>query len=91
MYTTYTLRTNGPLIEPEPSRTATEKPFETVTDDPLSPRPSPLAGAWQCPGCGTIYNMTVNSCQCQVHRFTSNSTTFQFYDRAKPMGAGGGG
>jgi hypothetical protein len=31
-------------------------------------QPQPIAGSWQCAGCGRIYNMTVNSCDCQVRR-----------------------
>lgn len=44
-------------------------------DDPQTPTPSPLAGAWQCPGCGTIYNYTVNSCACQRRNMVSDGNT----------------
>lgn len=76
-----TTHTGGPMVEPQPSRTVPTKPFETVTDDPLNPVSSPLAGAWQCPGCGTIYSMSVNSCGCQQHRWVESSTTFKLYPR----------
>jgi hypothetical protein len=71
----YEIRGGGPVrttvggVPVEPS-----EPVEPVkpSDDPSSPAPSPLAGAWQCPGCGTIYSMFVNSCGCQQYRWVKS-------------------
>lgn len=41
-------------------------------DDPTTPRPSPLAGSWQCGGCGTIYSPYVNKCECQKRTATNS-------------------
>lgn len=52
-----------------------QPPFEP---DPLEPEPViPAMTSWQCRGCGTIYNMTVQSCGCQVHRWTRTSDKFE--------------
>lgn len=54
----------------------TDKIVITPNDDPSTPQPSPMAGSWQCQGCGRIYNMTVNHCDCQKRNMvTSGSTT----------------
>lgn len=65
--------TGGPAAEPEPTRTAPLQPIPR--DDPQSPASSPLAGAWQCPGCGTIYSFMVNKCECQKRNPISSGST----------------
>ena len=38
----------------------------------VPPTPPMITGllCWQCMGCGRIYNMTVSSCDCQMHRWS---------------------
>lgn len=70
------LRTDGPPVEPEPSRTGGDVP--DLSDSDASCYPTlPVAGAWQCPGCGTYYQMSVQSCGCQAHRWTRSSNKFE--------------
>lgn len=35
--------------------------------------------SWQCGGCGRFYAPWVDSCDCQAHRWVSNSTTFKIH------------
>lgn len=61
--------TGSPGVEPEPQRTAKSIP----QDDPHTPAPSPLAGSWQCGGCGTIYPAWVNKCECQKRNMVGSA------------------
>lgn len=76
--------TAGTPMEPQPQRTAPDDPFKP-TDDPQTPAPLGGLATWQCPGCGTIYTMMVNSCGCQTRLWvtTSASTTFWLYPTPK--------
>lgn len=47
--------------------------IHTPKDDPQSPLPSPMAGSWQCGGCGTIYSPYVNKCECQKRNLVSSA------------------
>lgn len=68
--------TNNYVYSSTTPKTVTDKPFETVTDDPLAPAPSPMAGSWQCPACLTIYAWWVSKCECQKRNqtFATNTT-----------------